>query len=378
MLQYLDAELETRTGVSKQSQGADANALQNQSATAVAQVFSASQMRMKLIARVLAEGVKDMFSLLHGTIRKHGQQTETVRLRNSWTQVDPRNWKTRNDMTINVGLGTGSKAQQFAQMMALANFQKELLLGGKANLVDDTNLFNAASAIAKILGHKNADQFFNDPQAKDPQTGELLHPPVQPPPDPAILKIQAEKEMKQQELQMKGQELQANAVIDQKADERKAGIEQVQMQADIEAQDRKTQAEMALAQQKFDLERELKLIDAQLKRELQMAELDMKRELHEQTLSQGHLQMAATAQSHDAKIEQTKAVTKAKTEKKAAKPEKPAKDPHADTVKHLQDVVSKNAEQIKEVHAAVSELSKPKRVVRDSSGKITHVETAKD
>ncbi|MFN5486342.1 MAG: hypothetical protein ACK5AX_16135, partial [Bradyrhizobium sp.] len=54
MMQYLDAELESRTGLSRQSQGIDADALQNQSATAVAQVFSASQMRIKLIARIMA------------------------------------------------------------------------------------------------------------------------------------------------------------------------------------------------------------------------------------------------------------------------------------------------------------------------------------
>jgi predicted phage tail protein len=60
MLQYLDAELETRTGLAKQSQGIDTNALRNQSATAVAQVFSASQMRIKLIARLMAGGVRDM------------------------------------------------------------------------------------------------------------------------------------------------------------------------------------------------------------------------------------------------------------------------------------------------------------------------------
>jgi hypothetical protein len=79
MLQYIDAELESRTGLSKQSQGIDANALQNQSATAVAQVFSASQLRVKLIARAMAEGVRDIFSLLHATIRKHGQEAQTVR-----------------------------------------------------------------------------------------------------------------------------------------------------------------------------------------------------------------------------------------------------------------------------------------------------------
>src|SRR5579864_4128410 len=160
MLQYLDAELESRTGLSKQTQGIDADALQNQSATAVAQVFSASQMRIKLIARIMAEGVRDMFSLLHGTIRKHGQQQQTVRLRNAWIDVDPRNWKTRDDMTINVGLGTGGKAQQFAQTMAIANVQKELLAGGKVNLVGDLQLYNTASELTRIMGHKNANQFF--------------------------------------------------------------------------------------------------------------------------------------------------------------------------------------------------------------------------
>src|SRR5579872_4611093 len=121
MLQYLDAELETRTGLAKQSQGIDADALQNQSATAVAQVFSASQMRIKLIARIMAEGVRDIFALLHGTIRKHGQQQQTVRLRNAWINVDPRGWKTREDMTINVGLGSGGKLPVWDKVLGLGS-----------------------------------------------------------------------------------------------------------------------------------------------------------------------------------------------------------------------------------------------------------------
>src|SRR5215813_1392524 len=144
MMQYLDADLESKTGLSKQAQGIDANALQNQSATAVAQVFSASQMRIKLIARIMAEGVRDIFSLLHGTIRKHGQRQQTVRLRSAWINVDPRTWKTRDDMTIHVGLGSGGKAQQFAQTMAIANVQKQLVAAGKINLVSDRELYNTA------------------------------------------------------------------------------------------------------------------------------------------------------------------------------------------------------------------------------------------
>ena len=318
MMQYLDAELETRTGVSKQSQGIDANALQNQSATAVAQVFSSSQMRMKLIARIMAEGVKDIFSLLHGVVRKHGQQAQTVRLRNKWVDVDPRNWKTREDMTIHVGLGNGSKAQQFSQVMAIANFQKELILGGKTNLVDDQALFNTGAELIKLTGHKNPDKFLNDPSARDPQTGQLLHPPAQPPPDPAMVKVQADMQMKQLELQQRDKEIALNAEATQQADERKAQIEAVQAQADIATQDRKAATEVALTQQKFEfeamqaerefqLEKELKLMEFGLKQQQHNDEMQMRREQHQQGLQTEAVKLVAGAESHNMEMESKKA-----------------------------------------------------------------------
>lgn len=352
MMQYIDAEIESRTGLSKQSQGIDANALQNQSATAVAQVFSASQLRVKLIARAMAEGVRDMFSLLHATIRKHGQEAATVRLRNSWVEVDPRQWKTRDDMTIHVGLGTGGKAQQFAQMMALANVQKEMLAGGKGHLVGDDKLFNTAAELTKIMGHKNPDRFFDDPSEKN-EDGTPKNPPLPPPVDPAMEKVKADAAIKQAELQMRGQELQANAEIDRQADERKAAIEQVQAQADMATEREKLAGEAALAQQKFEFERELKMMEFQIKREMQAAELEMKREQHQQAMRQGEMGMIATAQSHDAKMAQ------AKEPKPEKKPEKKEPSGHEVAIQLLD---------------AVSKANKAKKVVRDDSGKIVGIE----
>lgn len=224
-LQFLDAELQARTGVSKQSQGIDANALQNQSATAVNQVFSASQMRLKLVARILAEGVRDIFSLLHGTIRKHGQQGQTAKIAGQWTTVDPRGWKTRNDMTINVGLGTGGKAQQFAQTMAIGNVQKELLAAGKTNIVGDLQLYNTAAELTRIMGHKNANKFFNDPSAKDPQTGQLLNPPPAPRPDPKTQAIQAQSQATMQEAQQRSQLNQQETQLEAQLTQLKAKID---------------------------------------------------------------------------------------------------------------------------------------------------------
>jgi hypothetical protein len=315
-LQYMDATREMRTGVNNQSQGIDADALQNQSATAVAQVFSASQMRTKLIARILAEGVRDMFSLLHATIRKHGQQQQTVRLRNSWVNVDPRNWKTRNDMTINVGLGSGGKAQQFAQIMALANVQKEMIAGGKTNLVDDKGLFNMAAELTKIMGHKNPDKFFNDPNAKDPQTGQPMHPPPPPPVPEAVQVAQVKAQTDKEKMGVQAQ-------LDQQADERKAQIEATQAQADIATQNQKTQAEMIQSEREFELKRELAILEFQLQERLETKKLEMQQQAHQQQMAQSAAQheqaMQAGAfktmqgqETHEQKMELADKAAKAK------------------------------------------------------------------
>ncbi|WP_235999381.1 portal protein [Bradyrhizobium uaiense] len=274
-MQYLDAELETRTGLTKQAQGIDANALQNQSATATAQVFSASQMRIKLMARIIAEGVRDMFSLVHATIRKHGQQSETVKLRRQWVAVDPREWKERDHMTINVGLGTGGKAQQFAQTMAIANVQKEMVAAGKVNIVGDTELYNTACELTKIMGHKNANRFFKDPAAKDPQTGQLLNPPPPPQPDPKTQAIQAQSQATMQEQQQRSQLSQ-----------------------------QETQLEAQLAQMKAEIDAKLKLLDAAINARAADRTHQHDHERHQIGVAHDVLGIIAHAHAHDTSMAQ--------------------------------------------------------------------------
>jgi hypothetical protein len=158
--------------------------------------------------------------------------------------------KTRNDMTINVGLGSGGKAQQFAQVMALANIQEKLIAGGKANLVGDPQLYNTAAEITRIMGHKNPDKFFNDPSAINPQTGQLLHPPPTPPapaPDPKLLIAQA-----------KAQSDQAIAAHQAQAQQQKAQNDTIHLQV-------KNQAEIELARIKAELDARMAVLDAHLK-----------------------------------------------------------------------------------------------------------------
>ena len=251
LMEYQDAAREWRTGVTRQGQGLDANALQNQSATAANQLYNAAQAKMKLIARIFAEtGIKDMFRLLHATIRMHGEQEDTFRLRNQWVTVNPRNWKTRDDMTIDVGLGTVGPTEQLANFMMIANVQKELLLGGKAHMVPDEKLFNSFREICKITKHKDPELFVARP---DP-----MNPPPPPPPNPEMVKIQGQME-----------------------------IERMQAEADIATSERESMAKLALAERQFELERELKLVDLAIKREEHGMNMQRIDQTHQQKLAQG-------------------------------------------------------------------------------------------
>ena len=284
-LQYIDGELETRTGLSKQAQGIDANALQNQTAQAVAQVFSASQMRLKLVARHLAEGVRDIMWLLHQTIRKYGEKDENAYFGGKLVTIDPRNWKSRDHLTINVALGNGSKAQQFAQTMAIANVQKEMLQGGKANLVDDAKLYNTAAELTRILGHKNPDRFFNDPEAKDPQTGQLLHPA--PPPQPSE-KVQVEQ-VKQQGKQQESQQ--------------QFALDQQKAQTDAAHQAAKAHADIVVASIKAALDEKLKLLDAFLKSQGLHQQMAHNQQQHHMNMAGEVMGLVHDHQTHEQKIE---------------------------------------------------------------------------
>jgi hypothetical protein len=138
-------------------------------------------------------------------------------------------------MTINVGLGTGGKAQRFAHLMAIVNLQKEAVGAGKTNLVDDAKLYNSVSQLTRLLDYKNADLFFNDPTAANAD-GTLKFPPPR-------------------------------AGLDREAARAQGAIqvEQARVQHDLLRERIKTQSEAELAKQKAELEAQLMVIEAGLR-----------------------------------------------------------------------------------------------------------------
>ena len=314
-LQHFDQVREMRTGVSRSTMALDPEALTNQTATAANNTKDAAYSQIELIARNMAElGWKRVFKQILKLIVKHQDRPRTIRLRDTWVEMDPRSWNANMDATINIGLGTGSRDRDMAMLNQILNVQiamtDRLASGGFSQqaleMVPKINM--TATKLAESAGIKNPDQFYLDIK---PEMLQQMQQEAANRPDPEMQKEQVKA---QTQLQLGQQQAQ----LDQQADERKAQIEAVQMQADIEAQNQKTNAEMAQAQQKFEFDKEMALLEFQLQRELKMAELELKRELaqqqmaqqaeqHRQQMEAGVFKTMQSQEAHAQKMEATKA-----------------------------------------------------------------------
>ena len=195
LLEYIDTIKENRTGVTRYNQGVDADSL-NKTASGINQIMSASQQRVELIARVFAEtGVKDLFYAILENIQKHQDKAKVIRLRNEWVQMDPREWSNKFDLTVMVGLGTGSRETQLAALTEEAQYQLALLQGGLP-MVTPENVYNLAMKRLEAKNIKGGDLFYTDPKTM---------PPRPPQPDPALLKAQIDGQVKTQLQAMKNE-----------------------------------------------------------------------------------------------------------------------------------------------------------------------------
>jgi hypothetical protein len=152
---------------------------------------NAAMAKIELVARVFAEtGVKRLMWLIHALSLKHARKAEIVRLRNKFVTIDPRQWKTRMDMTVSVGLGTGNRDQQIVHLQTILMMQERLIPLG---LVSKANVRHAASKYIQAAGFKDNESFL----AATPQNEQEEDQPIQmpAPPDPMMVeKVRQEGE----------------------------------------------------------------------------------------------------------------------------------------------------------------------------------------
>jgi len=216
MLEYIDGVRENRTGVTRYNQGLDADTL-NKTATGINQIMSAAQQRIELIARVFAEtGVKDLFRKILELVNRNQNAPRIIRLRNRWVPMDPREWSTQMDVSINVGLGTGNKDQMLLHLQNLLSIQVQAIRmqgGIDGPLVTLENVYNTLAKLVENAGLKSADPYFTAPGAR-PAMPAPPQPAPATSPDPAVVAVQQQAQVAAARLAFDRQRAAADLALD--------------------------------------------------------------------------------------------------------------------------------------------------------------------
>ncbi len=195
VLGYLDEIKTQRTGISRATQGLDADALQSTTRSAVQAQLSSSQERIEMIARLFADGLKRMFGGLLKLVVQHQDKPKIIRLRGDFVPIDPRGWDAAMDVTINIALGRGSDEQRMMFLGQLIGMQKEALaaFGPMNPLTDLAQLRTSLAELTKLAGFQDPSRFWKD---ITPETMQAFMQATQqqPKPDPAELLAQVEAE----------------------------------------------------------------------------------------------------------------------------------------------------------------------------------------
>jgi hypothetical protein len=237
MLEYMDAVRDQRTGMSAASMGLDPDVLQSTTAAAVSATMQASQAKVEMIARVMAEtGMKDLASLILKCIVKYMPQAQIVRLRNQFVEMDPSTWATDYDIEVEVGLGNGRDEERLAMLVQIAGKQEQLLqqLGVTNPVVSVGQYVNTLKRIAEMAGFRDTSQFFNSgPQLEMAMAQQAQQ--QQQAPDPARQQAEAEIALKREKMQAE------------------IALKQEEMRLDFELRKQELEAELALRAQSVQL-----------------------------------------------------------------------------------------------------------------------------
>lgn len=236
-LEYCDLQREMRTGIGKDTMGVDADSLQDVTKGGQLAAMSAAAMKVELVARLLAEGVKDVFQKIHNLLRRHQDKPLQLKLTNRWVEVNPAAWRERTELIPNVGLGSGNREDARQNVIMLGQMQRELAQFG---LVGPKQAYNTFRKGVNLLGFENPTEFAMDPDSPEYQQYAQQHKP-QPNPMVQVAQIKEQGAMQRAQIdahtaamQTQSQQATENARLQSQLVQAQAGERSAQIQAQAE------------------------------------------------------------------------------------------------------------------------------------------------
>lgn len=192
-MDYIDQLRANRTGLGKGMMGSDPDELQNVTKGGQLAQMSAAGLKIELVARLLAEGVKEIFTKIHGALMRHQEGPLSLELSGKWVQVDPSQWRRRTKVNVNVGLGSGNREELRSNLMLLSQAQQAI---AQLGLVGPKQAYASFKQLAECLGFNQPEQFAMDPDSPEYQQhmAQMAQQPHQPVPAVQVAQIKAQSD----------------------------------------------------------------------------------------------------------------------------------------------------------------------------------------
>lgn len=211
-IDYWETTRSQRTGIRPEQSGLSPDELKNLNNGTYFQNLKQGNVKLSFMARMFAEtGIKDLARKVHRLLLEHMDEEKVIQLRGKYVNIQPSQWKTRTDMTVNVGLGTGDKREQRENAMLIAQWQQQL---GQLGLVSPKNAYNTFSDISESMGYLTPSRWVLDPDSQEYQQHQqkMMQQKKQPNPlaEAENVKAQAAMQIATLKSQLKVQEIQAS------------------------------------------------------------------------------------------------------------------------------------------------------------------------
>jgi hypothetical protein len=247
-MEMMSSERESRTGVTRQSQGLNPDTM-NKTAAGMGMLMAQSQQIELYITRNFVELlVASMFAKRYRLMRKYGQPFR-MKIEGKYRLIDPRKWPEEIDMNINVGIGTGNKDQKIALRRELFQVQQGIVQAG-GRIVGEEQVYQNVRGFVQDSGLGSPSDYVLNPADLGPAPEK---------PDPEAAKVQADAQTQQAK--------------DQQAHELALG------RLSLQQQEGEAKNQLAARQQEFDLA-------AAQEREAQRSQLERDRATFEAGLAQ--------------------------------------------------------------------------------------------
>lgn len=196
VIDYIDGIKESRTGINKATTGLDPDILKQSTKGAFIENLNRASQKIEMITRMLAEtGVKEMVLQVHSLLIRHQDKPRVVRMRGKYVPVNPQEWRERTDLTVKVGLGTGSEEEKREKLLLISTLQEK---AAQAGMVGPTQIYAMFSDIAQTMGFDMPEKYLLDPEGEEYQAKQNQPPEPNPLAEAEMVKGQVAMQTNQQ------------------------------------------------------------------------------------------------------------------------------------------------------------------------------------